>query len=514
MSEISFDEFKSQVITDFKMASLSREVFDVAQREDLANHLTHSSDVAQVALAKFVEEGDVYISSKVDLGFLLAKERTTPFDFFATLFDSSQNISGTSDASFLSVAAGSAIAQKRTENKHITLCTIGGAMAIDGNFLETVYSAVNERLPLCIVLWNNNGDQSSGNLIKLMSGFAKLGHDALSVQAVRGDNYVALCRTFATQIDFARQQGAPSLTFVDGIDGLSAMSEWVAEHEILTQAKLDDITKACRQAVERDRKEAYLRSLVNREAPILRHVPSTEEVFKTLEISGQTVTFVGNTPNAVSKAIGMARNGLTVFVDGRASEIANSSLNRCCDMPIVIRTTDEECGGMLLSVDSQRVFYAASRPQAKALCEKLLQERRMGVVVDTVDDNQDFGIEPISKVQHQGSALTIVCYGSGVVPTLDAAQILASKHIDVEVVSLLSFSDIKTVLDSLTKTKRLLFVANDFSASSAKIFFSLLAENPAVFGALTAKPQIVRPQSLSRPIEAGDICEAVVKYLK
>ncbi len=513
MENLSLDEFKNQVVADFKMASLGFELLRTARHEGDCSHVTHSSDVAQVALAKFLTVNDIHISSGFDLTFLLALDRITPFDFFRKLFGTSNNAFLRGDTSFLPMAAGSAMAQKRSGNEGITLCTIGGKMSIDGNFLETVYTAVNERLPLAIVLWNNSGDQSSGNLIKLMGGFSKLWHDALSIKAVRGDNYAALCNTFESQMAFTRSHCAPSLTFVDGVDGLAAMGEWICMHKILENSKLQDIANACRQAVERDRKEAYLRSLVDSTVPIRRKIPTSEEAFKSLKITDNEVVFVGSAPSVIEKAIGMAQRGLVPFVEASVNDIASSSLSDYPDLPIVARITDDACGKVLSCIDNQLIYFPASRSQATALYKQILLDRRQAVVVDTVDSDADFSANEKANCLKIGTKLTAVCYGSGVVPTLDAARMLASDGIDIEVVGCLQLTESSVIDESMAKTRRLLFVDNENSASAARFFFGLMSEKSQSFSALSVKPSVVKPKEKDLSIEASDICEAVKQIL-
>ena len=86
-AELSFDQFKKEVLKDYKTASLSRHMSLLGRREVLMGNAKFGvfgdgKEVAQIALAKQFEKGDWRSGYYRDQTFLLATGMTTPKNFF------------------------------------------------------------------------------------------------------------------------------------------------------------------------------------------------------------------------------------------------------------------------------------------------------------------------------------------------------------------------------------------------------------------------------------------------
>ena len=83
---ISFEEFKRQVLNDYKNVCLGRELRQAAAKERSIGSFTACSDVAQVALSKQFCETDWHTSAGIDTTFEIAAGIISPLDFFRRLY--------------------------------------------------------------------------------------------------------------------------------------------------------------------------------------------------------------------------------------------------------------------------------------------------------------------------------------------------------------------------------------------------------------------------------------------
>lgn len=89
--DLSFEEFKKEVLNDYKTAHLSRQMSLIARKEVLTGKAKFGifgdgKEVAQIAMAKQFKEGDWRSGYYRDQTFLLATGMTTPKIFFALLY--------------------------------------------------------------------------------------------------------------------------------------------------------------------------------------------------------------------------------------------------------------------------------------------------------------------------------------------------------------------------------------------------------------------------------------------
>src|SRR5882762_8735700 len=90
-SNLSFDEFKSIVLSDFKLVNESREASLLGRKEVLTGKAKFGifgdgKEVAQAAMAKFFKPGDFRSGYYRDQTFLFAAGLATVEQFFAQLY--------------------------------------------------------------------------------------------------------------------------------------------------------------------------------------------------------------------------------------------------------------------------------------------------------------------------------------------------------------------------------------------------------------------------------------------
>ncbi len=529
-SDINLRQFKEQVLSDYRLAFLGREMRRSAMVDADCHYVTALSDVAQVTLARFAGECDAYVSAGLDLTAELVRGSVTSPLFFSSLFSAAYDLYSHGAPNRLSVAVGMALADASARGaaageeggRRVIVCTACGDFGSNGDFFESVSYAAARSLPLCIVLWNNNGSTSNGNLIRQLSGFCQSsgGRKTLNIEAAKGGDYAALCRVMRQQVETARR-GCTTLTFVSGDDAdVKAFGHWITEKQIATEEQLSEIESETRQQVERDRRGAYLSSLVA-DTPIRHPHRSLADISDLYALSPKPVMCMPAGAGAVNKAIGVAKAGFLPVVDASASDARSSLLASYPDDAVIVRSTDIEVGAFLASSPpSTNVYTPVTLAEAQGIYRELFSNPRQAIVLepgfdakcDLVPEASDMSASRLSE----GEDVTLVSFGLATRHAADAVRLLSAQSLRVDHIHLTSLRPLDSaglVSASLRKTKRLVVVDTDPSGLSAAAIISELALSGESFRHLMCPPVVVRPQSSLRPVEPHDICVEVARVV-
>ncbi len=276
--DISFSEFKREVLSDYSIACQSREASITGRREVLTGKAKFGifgdgKEIAQIAMAKQFKEGDFRSGYYRDQTFMMAAGLCTLEQFFAQLYAHTDiafdpfsggrqmnnhfstrllNADGswkdlvsfknsTSDispiASQMPRALGLAYASKfyrsNDELKHLSsfsdngneICfaTIGDAGTSEGMFFETLNAAGVLQVPLIVSVWDDGYGISvprklqtiKNDISKALAGFArKKGQEGLELFEVKGYDYAALNNTYEKAARLAREDHIPVVIHV------------------------------------------------------------------------------------------------------------------------------------------------------------------------------------------------------------------------------------------------------------------------------------------------------------
>ena len=278
---LSFEHFRNEVIRDFQIACLSREVSLLGRKEVLSGKAKFGifgdgKEVAQVAMAKFFKNGDFRSGYYRDQTFILAtgigkaenlfsqlyadpNNQHEPFsagrqmnNFFATpnvdadgnwlplveTKNSSSDIAPT--AGQMPRALGLAYASRLFRNvdelrsmhnlsnngNEVCFATIGDASTSEGHFWETINAAGVLQIPLVVFVWDDGYgisvpkkyQTSKGSISEALSGMQKEEHtNGISIYEVKGWDYAGLCETFEKGVKEAREQHIPVLFHVSEV---------------------------------------------------------------------------------------------------------------------------------------------------------------------------------------------------------------------------------------------------------------------------------------------------------
>jgi len=269
---ITFESFKLDVLRDFRIACLSREVSLLGRKEVLTGKAKFGifgdgKEVAQLAMAKVFQQGDFRSGYYRDQTFMFAAEMATPEQFFTQLYaipdindepnsggrqmnghfatrlldnngvfkdlTATKNTSSDTSptASQMVRAVGLALASKlyrqnpatdstgfSVNGNEVVFATIGDASTSEGVFLESVNAAGVMKIPMAFLVWDDGYGISvpkkyqttKQNISEVLSGF-QLDEEGngIKIYEVKGWDYAALVQTFEEGIALCRREHVP-----------------------------------------------------------------------------------------------------------------------------------------------------------------------------------------------------------------------------------------------------------------------------------------------------------------
>lgn len=281
MEQLSFDNFRNEVLQDYRYGRISREASLLGRKEVLTGKAKFGifgdgKEVAQIAMAKFFEPGDFRSGYYRDQTFMFATGLATVEQFFAQLYADTdiknepfsggrqmnshfatpfvddngewlpltqhKNISsdiaptagqmlrglGLAFASrtFRNVDALKAFPHLSNNGNEVCFVTIGDASTSEGHFWETMNAAGVLQVPMAVFVWDDGYGISvpkkyqttKASISEALSGFQKdEGTNGFNIYKVKGWDYAGLCEAFEEGIRLARETHTPVLFHVEEI---------------------------------------------------------------------------------------------------------------------------------------------------------------------------------------------------------------------------------------------------------------------------------------------------------
>ena len=276
--QLSFQDFKNEVLNDYRIARLSRECSLLGRREVLTGKAKFGifgdgKEVPQLAMAKAFQNGDFRSGYYRDQTFMMAINQLTPQQFFAGLYghtninaepmsagrqmgghfathsldengdwknltaqkNSSADISPTAGQMprLLGLAQASKIYRnvKGLENftdfsnkgNEVAWGTIGNASTSEGLFFETINAAGVLQVPMVMNVWDDEygisvhakHQTTKESISEILKGFQKENDtNGYEIFVVNGWDYVQLIDTYNKASKIAREQHIPVLIHV------------------------------------------------------------------------------------------------------------------------------------------------------------------------------------------------------------------------------------------------------------------------------------------------------------
>ncbi|QBN20246.1 alpha-ketoacid dehydrogenase subunit alpha/beta [Flavobacterium nackdongense] len=277
-SALTFEDFKTEVLKDYKIAITSRECSLLGRKEVLTGKAKFGifgdgKEVPQLAMAKFFKDGDFRSGYYRDQTFMMAIGELTMQQFFAGLYghtdiaqepmsagrqmgghfvthslnedgswkdltkqkNSSADISPTASQMprMLGLAQASNIYRSIPEladrsnfsvgGNEISWGTIGNASTSEGLFFETINAAGVLQVPIVLSVWDDEYGISvhakyqttKENISEILKGYQRDENSkGFEILKVKGWDYPSLIETYENAADLAREQHVPVLIHV------------------------------------------------------------------------------------------------------------------------------------------------------------------------------------------------------------------------------------------------------------------------------------------------------------
>ncbi|SMC71652.1 alpha-ketoacid dehydrogenase subunit alpha/beta [Cellulophaga tyrosinoxydans] len=276
-NDISFEDFKVQILNDYEIAVISRECSLLGRREVLTGKAKFGifgdgKELPQLAMARAFKNGDFRSGYYRDQTFMMALGNLTPKEFFHGLYattnlekepmsagrqmgghfvthslnedgtwkdltaqkNSSADISPTAGQMprLLGLAQASKIyrnvkgidAAKFSNNgNEVAWGTIGNASTSEGHFFETINAAGVLQVPMVISVWDDNygisvhakHQTTKEDISEILKGFQRTEKaKGYEILKVNGWDYTALIHAYENASDIAREEHVPVLIHV------------------------------------------------------------------------------------------------------------------------------------------------------------------------------------------------------------------------------------------------------------------------------------------------------------
>lgn len=278
-SQLSFDDFRKEVLADYRLACESREASILARKEVLTGKAKFGifgdgKELPQIAMAKFFQKGDFRSGYYRDQTFAFAAGISTIEHFFSQLYgdpdqshdpfsagrqmnshfatpnvDAQGNWKDLADikntladmaptAAQMPRSVGLALASKlfreveqlksltglSDHGNEVCFTTIGDASTSEGHFWEAVNAVAVLQVPLAIFIWDDGYGISvpskyqtaKGSISEALEGFQKTDKsNGIDIYRVKGWDYAGLCEVFESGIRRIRETHVPAVFHVD-----------------------------------------------------------------------------------------------------------------------------------------------------------------------------------------------------------------------------------------------------------------------------------------------------------
>ncbi|MGY0426569.1 MAG: alpha-ketoacid dehydrogenase subunit alpha/beta [Polaribacter sp.] len=350
--ELSFEDFKTEVLNDYKIAKISRECSLLGRREVLTGKAKFGifgggKEVPQLAMAKAFKKGDFRSGYYRDQTFMMAIGALTPQQFFAGLYahasieadpmsggrqmgghfsthslhkdgswknltqqyNSSSDISPTAGQMprLLGLAQASKIYRNEKSVQHktnfsingneIAWGTIGNASTSEGLFFETINAAGVLQVPMVMNVWDDEygisvhakHQTTKESISEVLKGFQRDNEkNGYEIFVVNGWDYVQLIGIYNKAAKIAREEHVPVLIHVKELTQPQGHSTSGSHERYKDKNRLE--WEKEHDCIAKMRKWILDFELQTESGEVLRFVESEEEVILLEKEAKKTVT--------------------------------------------------------------------------------------------------------------------------------------------------------------------------------------------------------------------------------
>ncbi len=280
-AQLSYENFRNEVLADYRMALVSREASLTGRREVLTGKAKFGifgdgKEIAQIAIAKFFQPGDFRAGYYRDQTFAFAAGLATVEQFFAQLYadpdvnndpfsagrqmnshfatpntnekgewlplvemkNTSSDIAPTAgqmprslglafaSRSFRNIPELAQFKELSNEGNEICFCTIGDASTSEGQFWETLNAAGVLQVPLAIFVYDDGYGISvpkkfqttKASISAATKGLQKSeGTNGINIYRLKGWDYAGMCEVIEPALAQMRETHVPALFHIEDI---------------------------------------------------------------------------------------------------------------------------------------------------------------------------------------------------------------------------------------------------------------------------------------------------------
>ena len=386
--KLSFENFKAEVLNDYKIAKISRECSLLGRREVLTGKAKFGifgdgKEVPQLAMAKAFKIGDFRSGYYRDQTFMMAIGELTAQQFFAGLYahkdikaepmsagrqmgahfathslhedgtwkdltkqyNSSSDISPTASQMprLLGLAQASKIYRTEKSVQHATNFskngneiawgTIGNASTSEGVFFETINAAGVLQVPILMSVWDDEygisvhakHQTTKESISEILKGFQRENNKkGYEIFVVNGWDYVQLIDIYNKAAKITREEHVPVLIHVKELTQPQGHSSSGSHQRYKTKERLN--WEKEHDCITKMRKWILDFELETISGEVLRFIDSEEEmIILEKEIKKEVINAKRNAWNAFMNDVKTERNAACQLLDKVAAKSKNSS---------------------------------------------------------------------------------------------------------------------------------------------------------------------------------------------
>lgn len=383
--QLSFNQFKKEVLDDYKIAVISRECSVLGRREVLTGKAKFGifgdgKEIPQLAMAKAFKKGDFRSGYYRDQTFMMAIGELTPQQFFSGLYANpdieaepmsagrqmgghftthsldengefknlTEQYNSTGDISptagqmprLLGVAYASKLFRRLPElnnpkfsnnGNEVSWGTIGNASTSEGVFFEAINAAGVLQVPMIMSVWDDaygisvpaKFQTTKENISEILKGFQRdENNKGYEIFVVNGWDYPQLIEVYSKASKIAREEHVPILIHVKDLTQPQGHSTSGSHERYKSQERL--VWEKQHDCLAKMRDWIIEFELQDSEGNSLKFIELEEELIKIEREAKKTVSKAKREAwNAYLNPIKQQRNNLLLLIDNLASKSNN-----------------------------------------------------------------------------------------------------------------------------------------------------------------------------------------------
>jgi len=303
-NDISFEDFRTQILKDYETAVLSRICSLMGRKEVLTGKakfgiFSDGKELPQLAMARAFKNGLTYSLNEDGTWKDLTKQKNTAPDVSSTA-GQMPRLLGLAQASKMYRNLKDIDASKFSINgNEVAWGTIGNASTSEGLFFETINAGGVLQVPMVVSIWDDDYGISvpqeyhttKESISEALKGFQRdESHKGYEILKVKGWDYTALIHAYENASDIAREEHVPVIIHVQELtqpqghstsgsherykdetrlewerenDCNKRFKEWIIESGIASIEELNAMELSLKKLVRTAKKEAWAEYLAS-----------------------------------------------------------------------------------------------------------------------------------------------------------------------------------------------------------------------------------------------------------